>query len=181
MVVDGVVGKALKFGFGGMTPEELLFLQETCRDKKVLELGSHIGQSSYIIASVAKSLTCVDAWIDNCPYLDKAQREIYVNQSGGMEKQFDENTKDFSNVTKIKAFTKDAVGVTDDDYDIIFIDCDHSYEGVKKDIENYKDKGAQLLFHDYGGGWTGVKKAVDEQKFKVIRIVNYLILVIKND
>lgn len=36
--------------------------------------------------------------------------------------------------------------------DLIFVDGDHSYAGVKGDIENWKDKvkeGGYLIFHDY--------------------------------
>jgi hypothetical protein len=94
-----------------------------------------------------------------------------------MEYQFDNNTKDFSNIKKIKGFTKDVVSLTDDDYDIILIDADHSYNGVKQDILNYKDKGKYLLFHDYDSNWTGVKQAVDEFNFVREGLMDRLLLV----
>lgn len=51
-------------------------------------------------------------------------------------------------------------------YDFVFIDGDHAYESVKRDIEAWKDKvksGGYLCGHDYGcSGFPGVKKAVDE-------------------
>jgi len=50
-------------------------------------------------------------------------------------------------------------------FDIIFIDADHSYEGVKKDTLNYtpflKDKGF-LIFHDAEEKYTGVKLWLNE-------------------
>jgi predicted O-methyltransferase YrrM len=171
-----IIDKALTFGFGGMNTRELQFLADICKDKKVLELGSHIGQSAYVIANVAKELHCVDAWIDNCPYLEESQSNIYSQQPKGMEQQFDTNTKGL-NIKKIKGFTSDVVSLVDNNYDIIVIDADHSYEGVKQDIENYKNKGILILFHDYGGAWIGVKKAVDESKLQHITKVDYLLLV----
>jgi len=49
--------------------------------------------------------------------------------------------------------------------DMIFIDCDHSYEITKRDIVNYSKllgKGGLLCGHDYSVNWPGVPKAVDE-------------------
>jgi len=51
-------------------------------------------------------------------------------------------------------------------YDFVFIDGDHSYEQVKKDIKNYLPKIkslGMLIGHDYGhADYMGVKQAVDE-------------------
>jgi hypothetical protein len=51
-------------------------------------------------------------------------------------------------------------------FDFVFIDGDHSYEQVKKDIQNYLPKiksGGMLIGHDYGhADYMGVKQAVDE-------------------
>jgi hypothetical protein len=50
--------------------------------------------------------------------------------------------------------------------DFVFIDADHSYEGVKNDIIHWKDKvkpGSWLGGHDWGNFKKGnVKKAVEE-------------------
>ena len=172
-----IVVKALKFGFGGMNPKELEYLAAICKDKKVLELGSHIGQSAYVIANVAKEVHCVDAWIDDCPYLDEKQSSVYKAQPRGMEEQFDKNTKEFSNIKKIKGFTYEVMSLTDDDYDIILIDADHSFEGVMIDIINYFSKGKTLVFHDYNN-WEGVTRAVDNyfpvkevyERFAIVRL-----------
>ena len=51
-------------------------------------------------------------------------------------------------------------------YNLIFIDGDHSYEGVKKDFELYShllEHGGYLVFDDYQApSWPGVQQAVDE-------------------
>jgi len=49
--------------------------------------------------------------------------------------------------------------------DFVFIDGDHRYEYVKRDIERWKPfirPGGLLLGHDYGGRHPGVTRAVDE-------------------
>jgi predicted O-methyltransferase YrrM len=51
-------------------------------------------------------------------------------------------------------------------FDFIFIDADHSYEAVQKDIVWWLPKvriGGLMMGHDYGGRQHGVKRAVDEQ------------------
>jgi hypothetical protein len=52
--------------------------------------------------------------------------------------------------------------------DICFIDADHSYEGCKADILNFRElvkEGGLICGHDYGTdqfSWVGVRQAVDE-------------------
>lgn len=49
--------------------------------------------------------------------------------------------------------------------DFVFIDADHSYDGVKDDIFNWGPKvkdGGWILGHDYNNERFGVKRAVDE-------------------
>ena len=55
-------------------------------------------------------------------------------------------------------------GAIDDELDVLYIDGDHSYEGVKKDIEIYTPSvrvGGYVLFHDYLGE-EGVRLAIEE-------------------
>ena len=51
--------------------------------------------------------------------------------------------------------------------DFIYIDGDHSYEGVKADINNYfnklkTDTTSFIGGHDYTNEWPGVVSAIDE-------------------
>ncbi len=50
--------------------------------------------------------------------------------------------------------------------DFAFLDADHRYEAISKDIRIWVHKvrsGGICAGHDYGGKWEGVKRAVDEQ------------------
>lgn len=49
--------------------------------------------------------------------------------------------------------------------DLVFIDADHSYDGVKRDIRGWKDRvkrGGILAGHDYSPEYDGVRRAVNE-------------------
>ena len=60
-----------------------------------------------------------------------------------------------------------AVNFADESIDFVFIDADHSYESVKKDIEAWLPKirkNGIISGHDYGNGNPSeVKQAVDEK------------------
>lgn len=58
-----------------------------------------------------------------------------------------------------------AVHVEDNSCGFVNVDCDHSYEGVKRDIEAWWPKlipGGVMAFHDYEMTQYGVKRAVRE-------------------
>jgi len=63
-----------------------------------------------------------------------------------------------------RSFTENACGFFEDEsLDFIFIDADHSYEGVKRDITLWSPKvkkGGHIVGHDID--WEGVKRAVEE-------------------
>lgn len=65
--------------------------------------------------------------------------------------------------------------VYDESLGLVYIDCDHSYEGVKADIEAWLPKlvtGGIMAFHDYENRSYGVKQAV--QEFCKDRIIHLL-------
>jgi predicted O-methyltransferase YrrM len=71
-------------------------------------------------------------------------------------------------VIPIKSVSWDgAANFSDESVDFVFIDADHSYESVKKDIEAWLPKirkNGIISGHDYGNGNpSGVKQAVDEK------------------
>lgn len=182
MEKESIINHAWTFGFGGMEKSELGFMYDNCHGKKILELGSEMGQSAYVIAMVANDLTCVDVWDDTYEHLnhDERQKNCYVNDQilykdkeinkNNIFEQFKENCKEFISTNKIKYVkgkTQDVVNEFDNEsFDIILIDADHSHEGVISDINNYipkLKKDGYLFFHDYGcGTWTGVTTACNQ-------------------
>ena len=82
--------------------------------------------------------------------------------------EFQDNTREYMNyILPIRGFSTDVIQAVRDvtqHLDVLFIDGDHSYEGVKADWEAYKGllkTGSVVVFHD--SGWAeGVKRVIDE-------------------
>lgn len=66
---------------------------------------------------------------------------------------------------KVMTTTEAADTVPDDVLDFVFIDADHSYEGVQEDIRKWHPKvraGGAVIGHDYAPYWRGLVRAVHE-------------------
>jgi hypothetical protein len=90
-------------------------------------------------------------------------------------KKYLENTKPYSNIHLVKKTSDAAVSMfAKESIDFIYIDGCHTYEQVKKDIQNYTPllkKGSFITGHDYGlKQIPGVTKAVDEMLGKPIKV-----------
>lgn len=73
---------------------------------------------------------------------------------------------DKPNVVMLKGFTyKMANEIPDESCGLIYVDADHTYDGVKADIEVFYKKlvkGGIMAFHDFGNPSYGVNRAVQE-------------------
>lgn len=182
-----IINHAMTFGYGGQSYDELATLYDICIDKTVLELGSMVGMSSYVIASVAKYLACIDVWKDTQEHLahDPQQAGVYASYTDklpNMLKSFKNNCKEFIKSGKIKMYRGNTIKLVnkfkDKSFDIVFIDADHSYEGVSKDFKLYHSKakdGGYIVFHDYGDPmWTGIQvfcvEMIMSGKIKLIKV-----------
>ena len=129
---------------------------------KMIEIGSYMGESTLIFGSAIN-------W-DTIYCIDPLSGEEEMNSISGLDwvnvrSHFRENTKWF-NVEHIENYSYNVVDKFEDNsINFIYIDGNHTYEDVKRDIELYAPKlktFGMLGGHDYDENWDGVRKAVDE-------------------
>lgn len=126
---------------------------------RACEIGSYLGASTSFIAAAASLkngvVHCVDVW-DN--------RAMGIEQALDTFNEFVKNTKDFSKHILVHRGESHLISCEVPDHlDLLFIDGDHSYLGVKKDLEHYVKKlrpGGILLLHDFT--YPEVQQAVRE-------------------
>ncbi len=133
---------------------------------KVLEMGVFHGRGLIYLAKHSDfEIYGVDSFVANVtPYLTddiKTDRDFYEACVSNLFK-FDVQRK----VTLVALDSERASKLfPDQSLDCVFIDGEHSYEPVMRDIALWKPKvkpGGYLSGDDYGEPWGGVIKAVDE-------------------
>lgn len=128
-----------------------------------IEIGSYQGESTemFLESGVFSKLYCVDPWLNGYDPNDFASSSDMVLA----EQKFDERFKDSDVIIKVKKTSDEAVGMFDDlSVDFVYIDANHQYDAVKKDILNYLPKvkhGGIISGHDYVPRF-GVYKAVPD-------------------
>jgi len=141
-----------------------LYLLTKDRDT-VVEIGSYVGASACCFGTAMKSrvdggqIYCIDTWNNNA--MTEGSRDTYT--------EFLKNTEPFTQfITPIRGFSTSVISqivVKTNHVDLLFIDGDHSYEGVKADWNAYKGflkTGSIVVFHDWG--WAeGVKRVILEE------------------
>ncbi len=194
-------GKILNTSIGSWAHDKLhedisssrdFLLQKMPKKSIGAEIGVHKGDFSERILEIVlpKKLHLIDPW-------KLEQDEIYEKSLYGKKKIVDQNIMDerFQNVKKRfkkeiknnqviieRGYSEDILKDIQNEYlDWVYIDGNHLYEFVKKDLELCFLKiknGGYICGDDYNeGGWWkgGVKKAIDEfvlnnNKIKVIEI-----------
>lgn len=140
--------------------KDLLDFYHINKNHVACEIGSFAGVSSELIAQYTRWLYCVDIWDE---YIFPKERANVV------EGMFDQMIIRNPNITKIKKSSEVASSeFNNDSLDFVYIDADHSYESVKKDISYWLPKvkeGGILAGHDYF--MDEVKQAVNENFDKV--------------
>ena len=168
LVLDIISHAKLAGVSGFMEPWELEQLMELAAGRDVLEVGSFTGLSAWAMATVAKSVRCIDTFKANTA----GQHQVDTVQTLD---EFLAATARFKNVVGVHVGTSEEIhrigalaGLT---FDLVFIDAMHLYEDVKADATRWMPfvrNGGTIAFHDYGhDNFPGVKHAVDERFYGV--------------
>ncbi len=142
---------------GWLTAAESRTLADLAVGRKVLEIGSWLGRSTVVLASVAKTVVAVDHH-HGPPY----------DGEGSTLQRFLGNlhSRDIKNVIPILASSQDALPLLEPGFDIAFIDGAHEFPAVLHDGSaawRLVRPGGLLIFHDYSDrkGHPGVNEGVD--------------------
>jgi len=130
-------------------PSEIKWLQNRIRGaRSILEVGSCHGNSLRLFAQVAAPGALIRAidigdgtdWRDGQSTVHELQETIHQLREEGFE----------AKALFADSHSSEAIRWAQQwaPYDFVFIDGDHSYEGVKADWENYGGMGQVIAFHD---------------------------------
>jgi len=144
-------------------------LCRTCRyrPRTIIEVGSFVGMTSLVLAERADVVLCIDTW--DGPYFKGDQASDEYLHAGGADrifKQFRKNTAPllYQKIFPLRGSSLEFAFDWPFQVELIFIDANHHYEFVKRDIEAWLPHvmwGGVLAGHDYSK-WEGVTRAVDE-------------------
>jgi len=159
------ISKALLIG-GWMSEKELLWLATQAQQRHlIVEFGSLHGRSTRALADNTDGVVwAVDPWTDK--YCSEDGNNINTFTTYVLP-YFLRNLRDHIDSGRVIQSRGFSYGFNlPFKVDMVFIDGDHRYEIVVKDIKKAYDllkDGGLICGHDYGHPvWPGVKKAVDE-------------------
>ena len=154
-------------------------IQNVPQDGKIAEIGVWRGRSSAYLGVEAInsgkniSIDCIDLWftpndgyISPEDFIEKnPDSNVLAPADDSMYIKFIQNMKDLRNIRPIRMCSWEAPAIYDDNsLDAVYIDGDHIYESVRKDIHAWYDKvkpGGILSGHDIFN-CTSVPQAVNE-------------------
>ena len=135
-------------------------------DGAIVEIGAAQGKSTTALA-----LGCIDGGTGKVLTIDSyAQKTIGSIEVS--EQLFRKNTAWLQDIIDLRVAKSEQIGKQwNRPIKMLFIDADHSYEGVKKDIALFLPHvipGGVVAFHDYANSnYPGVAQAVDDIKEKL--------------
>lgn len=158
------IEKALAIG-GWMSEPELIWLAtQALTHNRIVEFGSLHGRSTRALADHCKGkVWAVDPWVGD--YYKEDGNPIPI--STYVMPYFLQNLSDHIKVGRVKAVREFSYRFSlPHKVDMVFLDGDHRYETVVKDIKKAQEllePNGLICGHDYGHpSWPGVKQAVDE-------------------
>lgn len=151
-----------------MTIQELEWLAKRANLATIIvEIGCYCGRSTRAICDNTKALTfAVDPW--DGIYFNKDNQPIKILRPDAFD-IFNRNLEPYiksGQLEILRCKSEDFPNIGSNFADFIFLDGDHRYPEVVKDIQLAKRlcaKGGIISGHDYThSDWPGVKQAVDE-------------------
>ena len=141
-----------------------LKLTKNVSEMNIVEIGAYVGQSTVIFAENVNKVISIDPFVNDYDPNDgtchAADLPTIVYQ------EFQKNITPYSNIEHIRKTSDDAIhDLQGQQFDLIYIDGVHTYDQVKKDIENYRKilkPGGLMCGHDYDPYWQGVMDAINE-------------------
>lgn len=164
---DIKIGYALQIS-GWMDFEELFWLAaQASKSKSICEIGSWQGRSTRaLVDNTPGTVLAVDTWAGTDNEVDNAR----TTDPDALFQTFQDNMVGVpeGKLSFIRSLSVDAAKICkkqNQQFDMIFIDADHSYDAVKADILAWFPLligGGIICGHDYSYVWPGVVQAVNE-------------------
>ncbi|MEN6537920.1 MAG: class I SAM-dependent methyltransferase [Bryobacteraceae bacterium] len=119
---------------GWMSNDELQWLYETaCTMTSILEVGSWMGRSTHALLSGCRGPVYA---VDTFKGTPRAVEHVFAHNGGDVRAKLMENVGMFPNLIVIQADSADAAKrFNPRSFEMIFIDGDHSYSMVMRDIK----------------------------------------------
>ena len=132
------------------------------KEMTMIEIGSYAGESTEIFAQHFQYVIAIDPYNE-----DYDPNDITCSYAPLSEvlKSYEERMSKYDNVSLLQATSDDAVKFVTLKADFVYIDGLHTYDQVKKDIENYLpliNKNGFIGGHDYHPVYQGVMDAIVE-------------------
>jgi hypothetical protein len=150
-------------------------VREKFHDKKILEIGTYRGTTTYSMAlNLSTGTICtVDCGYEALKDLIKQETPEHTNKVNYSAYNVGEVYKSGlvyrEQITQIVGnTTEESIAqkiIENGPYDLIYVDAAHTYEGIKNDTELsmrcLADNG-MIIWDDYNGHWLGVNRFLDE-------------------
>jgi len=145
--------------------KDLINVIKQTHPRVMVEIGSYQGESTAIFAEMLPNtiIYAIDPWMNGYDKKDISSEQYDMSL---VEQNFDERTKLFSNVKKIKNTSLEAVKLFDDNsLDFVYVDGIHRYDAVTNDLNAWLPK---LKKKRYVGGHDYLERCF----MRVVRAVN---------